>query len=127
MKRELEEVRKARWIQYQEQTCTLANDHSNVRRTRTRGLRKETDEGRKHSRDTATNRTYGLERLPVSTAGAQILKTRLRVWLAAIYSETYYSFLSYTHAKTCRYAGRANTTDYAKLLSTEAGLRAVTR
>jgi hypothetical protein len=131
-KRELEETWKARWTKYQQQTRSVANDNKlsvAVRATWARGLRKKENSTRAESTVMTLLRTEHI--------GLNDYLCRRRVpgypkpdcdcgWPRQTPKHV---ILFYPKQITGRVEmlAEAKTTDYIRLLSTEAGLRAVTR
>lgn len=131
-KRELEETWKARWTKYQQQTRAVANDNklsAAVRATWTRGLRAKENLTRAESTVATLLRTEHI--------GLNDYLFRRRV---PGYSKSdcdcgwprqtpkHIILFCPTHATgRTEMLAEAKTTDYTNLLSTEAGLRAVTR
>jgi hypothetical protein len=131
-KRELEETWKARWAKYQQQTREATNDNrlsAAVRTTWTRGLRTKENLTRAESTVATLLRTehIGLNDYLCRRRVPGYLKPDCGCGWPRQTPKHIILFCPTQMTGRAEMLSEAKTTDYTKLLSTEAGLRAVTR
>jgi hypothetical protein len=131
-KRELEETWKARWTRYQQQTCTVASDNKlsvAVRATWTPGLRTKENLTRAESTVATLLRTehIGLNDYLCRRRVPGYSKPDCDCGWPRQTPKHIILFCPTQMTGRAEMLSEAKTTDYTKLLSTEAGLRAVTR
>jgi hypothetical protein len=131
-KRELEETWKARWAKYQQQTREATNDNrlsAAVRTTWTRGLRTKENLTRAESTVATLLRTehIGLNDYLCRRRVPGYLKPDCGCGWPRQTPKHIILFCPTHITGRAEMLSEAKTTDYTKLLSTEAGLRAVTR
>jgi hypothetical protein len=131
-KRELEETWKARWTKYQQQTCTVASDNKlsvAVRATWTPGLRTKENLTRAESTIATLLRTehIGLNDYLCRRRVPGYSKPDCDCGWPRQTPKHIILFCPTQMTGRAEMLSEAKTTDYTKLLSTEAGLRAVTR